>query len=370
MNLFQLFDFSRDFSRDGFDSSTLPPLDSANLTRGARTLESVVDLDSIGSFLEDDLRRVENLLREGVSSAATMIPEVGEHTFASGGKRIRPVLVLLTSRLCGYRGPRSLQIAAAVEYLHSASLLHDDVVDGANQRRGRPSVNAQFGERLAILVGDFMYARACQMLVEDGSIEILSIYAEALRQMTEGEVLQLSQSFDPDVTESVYLEVIGYKTAGLLGAAAESGAVLGGVTRAERRGIREYGWQLGLAFQLVDDALDYAGTGAELGKLPLQDLLEGKVTLPLLSALKRCSVGEREVIVSILKSLSRDGAGSDPEQASGVADCVARYNGVEITLAYARQRSAEARARIESFVDSEAKQTLLDLTELVVQRRR
>ncbi len=333
-------------------------------------MKPIVELDSITSFLEDDLRRVEQLLREGVRSADTLIPEVGEHTFASGGKRIRPVLVLLTSRLCGYRGPRALQIAAAAEYLHSASLLHDDVVDGASERRGRPSVNAQFGERLAILVGDFMYARGCQMLVEDGSIDILSLYAEALRQMTEGEVLQLSQSFDPDVTESVYLEVIGRKTASLLGAAAESGAILGGVTRAERRSVREYGWELGLAFQLVDDALDYVGTGAELGKPPLQDLSEGKVTLPLLAALKRCSVGEREGIASILKSFSREGSGADPKQASQVAECVARYQGVEITLARASQRAAEARARIESFVDSQVKQTLLDLTEFVVQRNR
>ena len=370
MNLFQLLDFSGDFSRGRFDSSVFHRLDSANLARGARHLKPIVELDSITSFLEDDLRRVEQLLREGVRSADTLIPEVGEHTFASGGKRIRPVLVLLTSRLCGYRGPRALQIAAAAEYLHSASLLHDDVVDGASERRGRPSVNAQFGERLAILVGDFMYARGCQMLVEDGSIDILSLYAEALRQMTEGEVLQLSQSFDPDVTESVYLEVIGRKTASLLGAAAESGAILGGVTRAERRSVREYGWELGLAFQLVDDALDYVGTGAELGKPPLQDLSEGKVTLPLLAALKRCSVGEREGIASILKSFSREGSGADPKQASQVAECVARYQGVEITLARASQRAAEARARIESFVDSQAKQTLLDLTEFVVQRNR
>ncbi len=334
------------------------------------TLKSVVELDSIISFLEDDLRRVEHLLREGVRSVAALIPEVGDHTFASGGKRIRPVLVLLTSRLCGYRGPRALQIAAAAEYLHSASLLHDDVVDGASVRRGRPSANARFGAQLAILVGDFMYARACQMLVEDGSIDILSLYADALREMAEGEVLQLSQSFDPNVTESVYMDVIGRKTASLLGVAAESGAILGGVTSAESRSVREYGWELGLAFQLVDDALDYVGTSEKLGKPPLQDLSEGKVTLPLLATLKRCSVGEREQIGSILKSFSREASSADPTEAARVAECVARYQGVEITLAHARQRAKEACARIESFVDSQAKQALLDLTEFVVQRNR
>ena len=330
----------------------------------------VVELDSIISFLEDDLRRVEHLLREGLRSVAALVAEVGEHTFASGGKRIRPVLVLLTSRLCGYRGPRAIQLAAAVEYLHSASLLHDDVVDGASVRRGRSSANARFGERLAVLVGDFMYARGCQMLVEDGSIDVLSLYSDALRQMSEGEVLQLSRSFDPDMAESVYMDVIGRKTASLLAAAAESGAILGGVTRVERRSVREYGWELGLAFQLIDDALDYTGTGEELGKPPLQDLSEGKVTLPLLATLKRCSVGERELIGTILKRGSAEGSAPDPAEAARVAECVERYQGVEITLAHARQRASQACARIESFVDSRAKRTLLDLTEFVVQRKR
>jgi octaprenyl-diphosphate synthase len=337
-------------------------------------LKSVVELDSIISFLEEDLLRVERLLRDGARSVAAMIPEVGEHTFASGGKRIRPVMVLLTSRLCGYRGPRAIQVAAAVEYFHNASLLHDDVVDAADVRRGRPSVNARFGEQLAILVGDFMYARACQMLVDDGSMDIISVYAEALRQMTEGEVLQLSRSFDPDVSESTYMEVIGRKTASLLAAAAESGAILGGVTRAERRGVRDYGWELGLAFQLVDDALDYRSTGERLGKPALQDASEGKVTLPLLTALKRCSVGERDTIGSILKSFGREasqgGGPPDPAEVARVAACVERHHGVEITLARAGQRAAEARAKIEHFVDCQAKQTLLELTEFVVQRER
>jgi len=333
----------------------------------------VVELDSIIHFLEDDLRGVEGVLRESSRSVAALIPEVGEHTFVSGGKRLRPVLVLLTSRLCGYQGPRALQIAAVVEYFHSASLLHDDVVDHASVRRGRPSANARFGERHAILVGDFMYARACQMLVEDGSIDILSLYAEALRQMTEGEVLQLSQSFDPEVGESVYMEVIGRKTASLLAAATESGAILGGVTRAERRSVHGYGWDLGLAFQLVDDALDYTGDVAQVGKPLLQDLAEGKVTLPLLATLKRCSVGERDTIGSILKTLAREaaeGAGPpDPLELARVAECVERYQGVAVTLARARERAAEARAKIEPFAESRAKQALLELTEFVVQRK-
>ena len=161
----------------------------------------MIELDSIISVCAEDHARVERLLRENTASVVPLIPQVGAHTFGSGGKRLRPLLVVLTARLCGYRGPRAAQVAAAVEFFHSASLLHDDVVDGASLRRGQPSANARYGERMAVLVGDFMYARACQMLVDDGSIEILSLYAEALRQMTEGEVLQLSRSDKEDLSK-------------------------------------------------------------------------------------------------------------------------------------------------------------------------
>jgi octaprenyl-diphosphate synthase len=328
-----------------------------------------VELDAIASLVQDDLQQVERLLIEGLRSVAMQIPEVGDHTFASGGKRLRPLLVLLTARLCGYQGPRAIQIGVAAEYMHSASLLHDDVVDKAEVRRGRPSVAARFGERLAILVGDFIYARASQMLVEDGNLEILGLYSDALKQMSEGEVLQLSQSFDPDVSESVYMDVIGRKTASLLAAAAASGAILGGVTRAEGRAIHEYGNEVGLAFQLVDDALDYMGTSDQLGKLPLQDLREGKVTLPLLATLKRCSVAEREMIISVLKSLAQGRSDVDHGDVGRVAEAVARYQGAEFTLERARQRATAARRKIETFAVCKARDALLDLTEFVVQRQ-
>jgi len=329
------------------------------------------DLDRIIGFLHEDLEQVERVMREALRSVAPVVPVIGEHTFGSGGKRIRPVVVLLASRLCGYRGPRAIQIAAAAEYLHSASLLHDDVVDGAETRRGRQSVNARFGSKLAILVGDFLFARACQTLVEDGDPDILASFAESIRAMAEGEVLQLTRSFDPDITESTYIDVIGGKTSSLLAASAESGAVLGGVTRAERRAVRDYGAQLGLAFQLVDDALDYAGQESDLGKAPLTDAAEGKLTLPLIATLKRCSTGERESISALLKSFalqSAAGRALDRDEVRQVAECVARHHGVESTFERARQVVAQARARIEPFVDCEAKRAMLALADFVVER--
>ena len=333
-----------------------------------------IDLEGITRLLRDDLAQVERRLREGMQSVASLVPEVGEHTFGGGGKRVRPLLLLLASRLCGYRGPRAVQVATAVEFLHTATLLHDDVVDGADTRRGRPSISALFGARIAILVGDFLLARASQTIVEDGDPDILWIFTETLRTMSEGEVLQLSRSFDPELPEAVYLDVIGRKTSSLLATCSESGAILGGVTRAERRALRDYGWQLGLAFQLVDDALDYIGSEAELGKPPLGDLAEGKVTMPLIATLKRCSVGERTEIDAALKACAKRAfvPGSVPDRAmvEPVLDLVLRYHGPELTLERARACIDQARSRIEPFNDSESKRALFDLAEFVVQRNR
>lgn len=331
-----------------------------------------MQLDSISSVVRADLLQVERLLRDGMKSVAPLIPEVGEHAFAAGGKRVRPLLVLLAARLCGYRGPRAVQVASAAEFLHTATLMHDDVIDGATTRRGRPSVNARWGDRIAILVGDFLYARASQTLVEDGNQDILWIYSNTIRLMSEGEVLQLSRSFDPEIPEAVHLDVIGRKTASLIATAAESGAILGGVTRAERNAVREYGWQLGLAFQLVDDALDYVGESAELGKAALTDLAEGKVTLPLILTLKRCTGAERTQVSAALKGFATGRLGSDAATPDGelaaVAEIVRRHRGAEQALERAREIAARAQAEIAPFAECDARTALLDLADFVVAR--
>ena len=335
-------------------------------------MKPALQLDDITAPIGEDLISVERVLHYAMRSAAPLISESGDYTLDGGGKRVRPILVVLAARLCGYRGPRAVQVAAAAEILHTATLVHDDVVDGAETRRGRPSVNAHFGTRLAILLGDFLLATSSQMLVEDGDLDILGAYSDTIRVMAEGEVLQLTNSFDPEIAESLYFDVIGRKTATLLATAAESGAILGGVTRSERRAVREYGWQFGLAFQLVDDALDYASTGAELGKAPLTDLAEGKVTLPLLATLKRCSVGERNDISARIKSFalaSQQREDPEAESLQQVAESVKRHRGVEVTIDRARRCAALAQAQIEPFVDGDARHALVALTEFVVSRR-
>jgi len=251
-------------------------------------------LDRLG----ESLALVDGAMREQLSATSEAVGLLGDHVLSSGGKRMRPALLLLAADLCGYTGPRRVHVAAAVELLHTATLLHDDVVDVSERRRGQPSANAIWGNRRAVLAGDFFYARASSMIVEDGDIDILWIFANTIRSMAEGELLQLERSFDPSVTEAHYFRVIERKSAVLLSAACEAGAILGGVTRAERRRLAEYGRELGLAFQLRDDALDYEDREADLGKRPYDDLREGKVTLPLLLALKRCSAAERSTSTS------------------------------------------------------------------------
>ncbi len=309
---------------------------------------------------------------EGMRSIAPLIPRVGEYTFGSGGKRVRPVLVLLGARLFDVAGPRPIAIAAAAEWLHSASLLHDDVVDGASLRRGRASANAVFGPRQAILVGDFLYARLCEALVEDGSREMLLAYARTISEMAEGEVLQLGRSFQPDLDEQTYLDVIGRKTSSLLATAAESGAIIGEAKPDERAAVREYGRQLGLAFQLVDDALDYASSVDELGKAPLADLREGKVTLPLLLALRDADSAERDALSAALRGLAEHGASGrapDADALASLAGSVARHRGVERTLSRARGCAASAIDQLRGFPDSQARRALQALARFVVERR-
>lgn len=317
-------------------------------------------------------------MRDQLSSDSEIVGLMGQHVLGSGGKRIRPALLLLAAELCGYTGSRRIQVGAAVELLHTATLLHDDVVDFSELRRGRPSANALWGNRRAVLGGDFFYARASAMIVEDGDLDILWIFANTIRSMAEGELLQLERSYDPTVTEAHYFRVIERKSAVLLSAAAEAGAILGGVTRAERRRLADFGRELGLAFQLRDDVLDYEAGEAELGKPPHTDIREGKVTLPLLLTLKRCTTAEREMIAGVLKSAARLaelGAEGAPESADRLdvapaLELVGRYRGVEDTVRRAEEHSARAVAAIAPFPDGQAKADLMAAAEFSVARDR
>ena len=338
---------------------------------------------SAGSFvraverISPGLDLVERAIQEQLVSASALVGQVGGHVLSAGGKRIRPALLLLCAELCGYDGPRCFQVAAAVELLHTATLLHDDVVDLSELRRGRPSANAIWGNRRAVLAGDFMYARASAMIVEDGDLDILWIFADTIRSMAEGELLQLERSFDATVTEADYFQVIERKSAVLLSAACESGGIVAGVTRAEHRRLAEFGREVGLAFQLRDDALDYEAAEAELGKRQYADLREGKVTLPLLLALKRATPAEREAVASQLKAAARiaecgpaGAAAADELDLTPALTIVGRYRGVADTVRRAERHMARAGEAIAPFRDGVAKNDLLAAARFAVLRDR
>jgi octaprenyl-diphosphate synthase len=331
--------------------------------------------------MSDGLDHVNRAMREQLESASDIMPVIGSHVLSSGGKRLRPILVLLSAELCGYSGSRRVQLGAALELIHTATLLHDDVVDLSSLRRGQPSANAVWGNRRAVLAGDFFYGRASSMIVEDGSLAILEIFSNTIRMMAEGELIQLQQSFDTHVSERQYYQVIERKSAVLLSAACEIGANLGAVTRGEVRRVAEFGRELGIAFQVRDDVLDYDASEETLGKPQCADLREGKVTLPLLLTLKRCTNNEREQVAGLLKNASQTamqnlGLSEEELRASDasaielapILELVERHHGVADSMRRAEEHAEKACAAIAAFPESSAKQSMLDLAQYSVYR--
>jgi octaprenyl-diphosphate synthase len=323
-------------------------------------------IEDVFRWLAPDLARVERALETEMKSPVPLIPVVGKHITLSGGKRFRPASLLLVARALGYRGPRRITLSVVTEYMHTATLLHDDVVDQAVVRRGKASANAVYGNSVSVLVGDFLFARASRLMTDDGDLAVLGIYARTLQHLTEGEVLQLVKSKDPAITEEEYLRVVFHKTASLIAAATETGAVLAGAAPAVRRRMFEYGKSVGVAFQLVDDLLDYEGTEKELGKAPFTDLREGKVTLPLIHALRHASPADRE---RALAALRRDGGPSAREMAF-VASLVRRSGGIDYTAEQARRHVARGKRLLSSLPPSEARAALETLTGYIVSRTR
>ncbi len=324
-----------------------------------------VNIDGVFRYLRNDLRAVEKALVAHLESPVPIIPVIGRHITLSGGKRFRPAVLLLSADACGYRGPRRIVMAVVTEYMHTATLLHDDVVDGGTMRRGAPSANAVFGNPVSVLVGDFLFARASQLMTADGDLDVLGIYARTLVHLSEGEVLQLTKSNDPAITEDDYLSVVFHKTASLIAAASETGAVLAGAGKAVRRRMFEFGVTTGIAFQLVDDVLDYTGTEKELGKRPLQDLRERKVTLPLIHALREASARDRARARKILKG--RAIGEGDVEFLAALVD---RHGGIAYTADRARRYVENGKRLLARLPDSPARRSLCALSDYIVSRTR
>ena len=321
------------------------------------------DIDGVFRYLKGDLRKVEKALVIHLKSPVPLIPVVGRHITLSGGKRFRPAVLLLVAEACGYTGPRRIVMSVVTEYMHNATLLHDDVVDGGVVRRGKPAANIVYGNSVSILVGDFLFARASQLLTEDGDLDVLGIYARTLVSLSEGEVLQLMKSADRRISENDYLRVVFHKTASLIAAASETGAVLAGAGKSLRKRMFEYGRLIGIAFQLMDDILDYVGTEKELGKRPLQDLREGKITLPLIHALREARNGDRRKAWEIL-----DRRKFSDREVSFLAKMVARNGGLEYTNRRARYFVNRGKRHLDSLPASPARDGLLALSDYIVSR--
>ncbi len=316
-------------------------------------------------LLHDDLIGVEAQFKEDLSSDVLLIRKVGEYVLGTGGKRIRPMLLLLCARLSGYSGTKHIGLASVVEFIHTATLLHDDVVDSAVLRRGNASVNAIWGNEASVLVGDFLFAKSFSIMVRGGSLKILQALSDATTMMAEGEVLQLVSTCDLDLAEERYISVVRNKTAVLIAAACEVGGMLGGVNEEQEKALHEFGMELGIAFQFMDDALDYVADQAEFGKATGHDLEEGKVTLPLIHALRQCSKQDRERLAEIV-----DQEALSDEDLAYVVDLIDRYDGIGYTRQRARELVETAKGHLADFPDGIVKEALFELADYAVSRRK
>jgi octaprenyl-diphosphate synthase len=301
-----------------------------------------------------DMLRVDAVIADRLRSDVALINQIAHYIVHAGGKRIRPRLVLLFASALGYDGPHRYTLAATVEFIHTATLLHDDVVDESALRRGQQTANALFGNAASVLVGDFLYSRAFQMMVSVDRMRVLDVLADATNVIAEGEVLQLMNMHDPDTSVEAYLRVIRYKTAKLFEASARLGAVLADAPRAIEEACADYGRSLGTAFQLVDDLLDYEGDAGTLGKNVGDDLREGKPTLPLLVAMARGSADERELIRDAIR-------GGEQGRLAQVVEIVRRTGAIEVTRDAARKEADQARAALRVLPATPVREALLEL---------
>ena len=321
-----------------------------------------VTFDAVSNLARDDMEAVDRLISTSLESDVALVSQVSRYIVASGGKRLRPLIVLLAARAFGYDGEQHIRAAAIIEFIHTATLLHDDVVDSSSRRRGKESANTVFGNQASVLVGDFLYSRAFQMMVDIGRMRVMQILADATNTIAAGEVLQLMNVHDPDTTEDVYRQVIYRKTARLFEAGAQIAAVLAERSEADEAALAEYGRNLGMAFQLVDDALDFDASPDELGKNLGDDLAEGKATLPLIYAMQHGNAAESELI----RNAILEGGLDDLERIQSIIEST---GALQYTAARAQEAAEVAIGALSGIPGSDYKQALVAIAEFSVRRR-
>jgi octaprenyl-diphosphate synthase len=323
-----------------------------------------MELQDIVSRYREDLQKVEEKLDRYYRSYISLIPEVTDYIINSGGKRLRPLLLMITSDLCGVTGDRRYTLATVMEFLHTASLLHDDVIDHADTRRGRIAANNIWGNSASVLVGDFLYSQAFKLIVEDGDRDIQTLLTSAAITMVEGETAQLIKCGDIAVTEDEYLKVIADKTAILISASCALGAMLSKAPDESIDALTRFGMKLGIAFQVTDDTLDYVADEEEFGKAIGMDLKEGKITLPLIRTLHQCAAHEKDLVKDALTGKEFDGG-----SVSRISALIEKYDGIEYALNRAKGFIDEAKTSLELFADSFPQQALVTISDYIVQRR-
>jgi octaprenyl-diphosphate synthase len=320
-----------------------------------------MDLSAIRAPVSDDVKAVDELIVKRLESSVVLINQIGHYIVSSGGKRLRPLLVLLSARACGYGGDKHLDMAAIVEFIHTATLLHDDVVDGSELRRNRDTANAVWGNEASVLVGDFLYSRAFEMMVDVGIMRVMDVLSHATNRIAEGEVLQLLNTNDPDTDEARYMEVIQRKTATLFEAGTRLGAVLAEVPRDVEEAVASFGLHLGIAFQLVDDALDYESDAETMGKHIGDDLEEGKPTLPVIRAMDVGTEAQRACLRAAIETGGRENMGA-------VVEAIVSNGAIDYTIALARSHAESAKEALKVLPDSPARRSMEATADFAVAR--
>lgn len=320
-----------------------------------------MDISHIRELIADDMQAVDRLILNRLQSDVVLINQIGSYIINSGGKRLRPMIVLLAARACGYAERKHIDLAAIIEFIHTATLLHDDVVDGSEMRRNQETANAVWGNEASVLVGDFLYSRSFEMMVDVEHMRVMEILSHATNRIAEGEVLQLLNVHNPDATEDDYMEVIKRKTATLFEAGTRLGGVISGIDAKQEQAMSDYGLHLGIAFQLVDDALDYNASNADIGKNIGDDLAEGKPTLPLIQAMKQAEPADRKRLQEIIEKGGLD-------EIDFVMQAIRTSDAITYTAQLARTEAELAKAALQGIPPSPYRTALADLADFSVAR--
>ena len=321
-----------------------------------------MQMQDVFHYFGDDLKRAGGYMETYLQSEVKLIPEIVHHLIGSGGKRFRPLLLLAASELCGYKGERRYPLAAVIEFIHTATLFHDDVVDHAETRRGRVSANRIWGNEASVLIGDFLYSKSFKLMTEDGNLAVLKLISKTTNMMSEGEVFQLMKAGDAGTTEEDYLSIVEKKTSILISAACAIGAIIADADGERIDALSRFGMELGTAFQITDDALDYVGREEEFGKAIGQDIRDGKMTMPLIRTMQSCTPEEKILIETGVKKRNADSAAE-------IMQLISRYDGIPYSLQRAKEGIETAKGFLSAFPESNAREALFAIADYVVARR-